>query len=115
PAGRQHYVRDGLIFSVVIEHRLMHLETLSYMLHWLRDDLKISIKPPAPEARPGPQHRQFRVAPGQAQLGLRRAALAFGWDNEFEGHSVAVPEFEIDVYKVSNAEFLPFVDADGYR
>jgi len=114
-AGDQRYVRDGLIFSVVIEHRLMHLETLSYMLHWLPYDLKIPINPPAPGARPAPQHRQIRVAPGQAKLGLRRAALAFGWDNEFEGHSVDVPEFEIDVYKVSNEEFLAFVDADGYQ
>src|SRR5437016_10188466 len=60
-AGDQRYVRDGLIFSVVIEHRLMHLETLSYMLHWLPYDLKIPIKPSAPEARPAPQHRQIRA------------------------------------------------------
>src|SRR5689334_18004500 len=30
------------IFHVVIEHRLMHAETLAYMLHWLDFDLKRS-------------------------------------------------------------------------
>lgn len=38
----------------------------------------------------------------------------FGWDNEFEAHRVDVPEFQIDRYKVTNGEFLEFLNAGGY-
>jgi len=114
-ASDQPHVKDGLIFSVAIEHRLMHLETLSYMLHWLPFELKKPLKPPVADSRPAPEHRQTRVPRGQAKLGLRRTASTFGWDNEFEGHDVDVSEFEIDIYKVSNRAFLAFVNAGGYQ
>jgi ergothioneine biosynthesis protein EgtB len=48
-------------------------------------------------------------------LGLRRDAPVFGWDNEFDEHVVHVPEFTIDRYKVTNGEFLRFLEAGGYN
>jgi formylglycine-generating enzyme required for sulfatase activity len=39
----------------------------------------------------------------------------FGWDNEFDAFEVAVPAFSIDVYKVTNAEYLEFVRDGGYE
>jgi ergothioneine biosynthesis protein EgtB len=56
-----------------------------------------------------------RIPAGKATLGLRREGSAFGWDNEFEQHVVVVPEFEIDQYPVTNAQFLAFVNAGGYQ
>jgi gamma-glutamyl hercynylcysteine S-oxide synthase len=113
---REHpYVENGLIFSVAIEHRLMHLETLSYMLHWLPFDMKRTFIPSVPDSRPAPATRLVRIPAGKAALGLRRNTGGFGWDNEFEAHTVDVPEFEIDAYKVSNAEYLKFVQAGGYQ
>ena len=40
--------------------------------------------------------------------------MPFGWDNEFDAHVRDVPAFDIDVYNVTNADFLRFIDAGGY-
>jgi ergothioneine biosynthesis protein EgtB len=45
---------------------------------------------------------------------LRRHSQVFGWDNEFEAHIVDVPEFTIDKYKVTNGQFLRFIEEGGY-
>src|SRR5262249_23060274 len=47
-----------------------------------------------------------------AELGLV-AGEAFGWDNEFERHSVPVQAFAIGRHKVTNGEYLEFVDQGG--
>ena len=101
--------------NVAIEHRLMHVETLAYMLHRLPLNLKRSrpgMPPPrAPQVRP----HMTAIPAGIATLGLRREDEgAFGWDNEFEEHSVFVPEFRIDTYKVTNFQYLRFVAEGGY-
>jgi hypothetical protein len=87
---------------VAIEHRLMHLETLAYMLHRLPINLKRvrqeSVAPRAPQVRP----HMIHIPAGVATLGLKREDRVFGWDNEFEEHSVFVPAFRIDTYKVTN-------------
>ena len=36
----QPFVDNGQIFRVAIEHRLMHAETLAYLLHWLPYEMK---------------------------------------------------------------------------
>jgi gamma-glutamyl hercynylcysteine S-oxide synthase len=110
----QRYMENGLIFSVAVEHRLMHLETLSYMLHWLPFETKHEVRSPILDSDPQPTQRKTRVPAGKAVLGAHRGNV-FGWDNEFEGHAVDVPEFEIDVYKVSNGDFLQFVEEGGYE
>ena len=56
----------------------------------------------------------IEIPAGMATLGLRRAERAFGWDNEFEAHTVDVPAFSIDAHKVTNGEFLKFVREGGY-
>jgi ergothioneine biosynthesis protein EgtB len=48
-------------------------------------------------------------------LGLDRDGSAFGWDNEFEAHTVKVPAFYVDQYKVTNAQYLEFLEAGGYQ
>lgn len=104
-----------LLMNVAIEHRLMHAETLEYMFHQL---------PPAAKIRPSDE-RAFSSSPavpemvhvqaGQATLGLKRASGQFGWDNEFEEQVLNVPAFAIDRYKVTNGEFLNFLEAGGYQ
>src|SRR5699024_4518379 len=39
----------------------------------------------------------------------------YGWDNEYGRHEADVPAFEASRLLVSNGEFLPFVEADGYN
>jgi ergothioneine biosynthesis protein EgtB len=113
PEDRQRTLSQFL--HVAIEHRLMHLETLSYMLHRLPLNLKCarqgSPAPRAPQVRP----QMTGIPAGIATLGLRREDGVFGWDNEFEEHSVFVPAFRIDTYKVTNLQYLRFVAEGGYR
>lgn len=104
------------ILNVAIEHRLMHAETFAYMLHQLPLNRKIvaqtSPSPPAPPV----VHKTIEIPAGRATLGARRATPGtFGWDNEFEEHSVDVPAFAIDAYKVTNGQFLDFVAQGGYE
>jgi len=54
------------------------------------------------------------VPGGCVTLGLARTG-ALGWDNEFDVHQVGVHDFAIDRYKVSNRDYLEFMDAGGYQ
>ena len=103
------------LLNVAIEHRLMHVETLAYMLHQLPLDRKIS-QPDRPPAATSPvQHRMIEIPAGQATLGLHRDGGAFGWDNEFEEFTTDVPAFAIGQYKVTTRQYLDFMAAGGYE
>ena len=103
------------LLHVAIEHRLMHLETLAYMLHQLPLDQKIpQADPPAPSAAAVTKNL-LRVPAGSVTLGLPRESDTFGWDNEFAAHTVEVDAFEIDPYKVTNRQYLEFLEAGGYE
>ena len=69
----------------------------------------------ATSAAASPPRGTVTIPAGAATLGADRAAIPFGWDNEFGEHRVDVDAFEIDVHNVTNAEFLEFIDAGGYR
>jgi len=104
----------ALLLNVAIEHRLMHVETLAYMLHQLPFDCKIQqTDPPEPNCPPITP-AMVSIPAGEATLGLPRQGQIFGWDNEFEAHTLHVPAFEIDPYKVTNQQYLEFVSAGGY-
>jgi len=109
-------LEGGRLLEVAIEHRLMHAETLCYMLHQLPYDRKFpQPEPPAPAARHAAPH-MVEIPAGTATLGLRRGEdELFGWDNEFEEHRVEVPAFAIDAYNVTHREYLQFMLAGGYR
>jgi iron(II)-dependent oxidoreductase len=113
PAGDGFSV--STLLNVAIEHRLMHAETLAYMLHQLPLDAKIrqGRKPELVAASITPS--MIEIPAGRATLGLRRASGNFGWDNEFEEHSVEVPGFAIDKYKLTNREYLEFLNAGAYE
>ena len=104
----------GQLLNVAIEHRLMHAETLAYMFHQMPFARKQGAAGRRVLEGPGFRPEPVRVPAGIATLGLRRDAALFGWDNEFEAHTVAVAEFEIDRYKVTNGQFLRFIEEGGY-
>ncbi len=106
---------DDLLFWVAVEHRLMHVETLAYMLHWLPYSMKKSQPVSVAANERHISNRPVNIPSGEAKLGLPRNGSAFGWDNEFDEHEVPVPEFAIDEYKVTNAEYLEFVSSGGYQ
>jgi len=107
---------DGTLLQVAIEHRLMHAETLSYLLHNLALERKIPQPTAHCDPRPSPRHRQATIPAGTATLGQSSmSGRAFGWDNEFEAQQVSVPSFSMDVFPVTNGEFLRFIHAGGYQ
>jgi ergothioneine biosynthesis protein EgtB len=104
------------MLETAIEHRLMHAETLAYMLHQLPADRKIApSKEPVWRTAPAKSHLVDIVA-GHATLGFHRTDRdEFCWDNEIEAHQVFVPGFAIDNYNVTNRDFLLFYQAGGYQ
>jgi len=105
----------GTLLNVAIEHRLMHAETLAYMLHQLSHDQKIA-QPEPPHVSTAPfQPAMTEIPAGIATLGLSRQDPAFGWDNEYELNTIDVPAFSIDRYKVTNGQYLEFIAAGGYE
>ena len=111
--------RDGFpldtLLNVAIEHRLMHVETLAYMLHQLPLDRKVPQQDTFSIISRPVAHRMITIPAGTATLGLARGSEKFGWDNEYETHIVHVPAFEIDQYEVTNRQYLDFMSAGGYE
>jgi formylglycine-generating enzyme required for sulfatase activity len=107
---------DPWVAQMAIEHRLMHAETLIYLLHNLSPESKV--RPPGRSSpRAGPRHpsptsEPVEIPAGPATLGRLREH-GFGWDNEFNQHSVNVGGFAIDRFKVSNGQWLEFINEGG--
>ncbi len=98
-----------------LEHEAMHQETLLYMWHRLPHDQKTPPSPVRYELGPAPSPETARVPAGTATLGAARTRVPFGWDNEFDERRVHVDAFDIDAHSVTNADFLAFIEAGGYR
>jgi gamma-glutamyl hercynylcysteine S-oxide synthase len=115
-AANMREIADGTLLQVAIEHRLMHAETLAYLLHNLPVDKKLAKARPLADPRPAPETRFAKIPAGIATLGKSpHDSSDFGWDNEFGLERVEVPGFSIGAYPVTNAEYLKFVQAGGYQ
>ncbi|MGH9394739.1 MAG: SUMF1/EgtB/PvdO family nonheme iron enzyme [Terriglobales bacterium] len=110
PAGAQ---RMAELLEVALEHRWMHVETLSYLFHNLDYEQKLApaldSASPQQAAPAAGQGSAVRIPAGAVRLGQPRGA-SFGWDNEFEAHTVEVDEFAAERYKVTNRDYLAFVE-----
>src|SRR5262249_24209258 len=72
---------EELLFWVAIDHRLMHAETLAYMLQWLPFSLKYPRPIPIGAGARQTLSHQVEIPAGSAKLGLPRNGSVFGWDN----------------------------------
>ncbi len=97
--------------QMVVEHRWMHAETICYLLHQLEPALKSRPAVEKPRAASAPSSPFISIPAGAAQLGQPNGE--FGWDNEFPSHTQSVPAFEIGKHKVTNGEYLRFVEDGG--
>ncbi len=105
----------GLAVYTVLEHEPMHQETLRYIWHRLPYDRKLrpeSLATPRDGGEP-PARREARIPSGRTTLGAD-PDQPFGWDNEYPRHEVEVPAFSVDVYSVTNRDFLEFVESGAY-
>lgn len=102
---------------LVLEHERMHHETLLYLLKELapgRVEWPAATTPSVETAGARVPPGRVRIPAGVARLGAEPGSLAFGWDNEFPARTVALGAFEIERLPVTNADYLAFVEADGY-
>lgn len=108
---------DDGVLAMVVEHELMHHETLLYMLQELEHGLKRRADGAAPVSRvtAASVRRTLQVPEGDVVLGVRPGSLAFAWDNELPENRVHVGGFTIDSLPVTNAELLDFVRDGGYH
>ena len=104
-----------ILLNTALEHRLMHAETLAYMLHQLPLDKRTPQPQPHVADLGATRPETLHVPEGWITLGLPRDSGEFGWDNEYDAHRVSVPAFGIDRYKVTNGQFLEFVQTGGYQ
>lgn len=104
-------VRGQSAFTI-LEHEQMHHETLLYIVQRLSPELKGRIAQTHHDTAP-PSNELVSVPGGTATLGVRRDAIPFAWDNEFDAHDVHVDDFRVQRYPVTNAEYLEFVRAGG--
>ena len=115
-ADRDPLAARGRIWSVVIEHELMHQETLQYMFQQLPSGWKRR-----PSSLPDPRFdgaappAAIPIEGGPVTLGADFDAVDFGWDNEFPEHRVEVAGFAIDRTPVRTSEYLDFLVDRGYR
>ncbi len=107
------------MLHVAVEHRLMHAETFAYILHNAPPNRKTVPPITPPLSGPAPAHAMIEIPAGTVTLGQPRhdgfgpsTNGAFGWDNEFDAHAVQVPSFAISKHKVTNGQYLEFVQ-DG--
>ena len=96
-------------FRLALLHEDMHHEAALYMalsLGLVVDDARW-------QPRPLPASRQaLHQSAGDWMLGYDETGFAF--DNELGAHRVALPASQIDSQVLRWADYLPFVEADGY-
>jgi iron(II)-dependent oxidoreductase len=109
------HLRGAEAVFTILEHELMHQETLLYMIQQLPYEMKRPIGgAPQPAVLSAvPQLGETVAIPaGRATLGRERGS-GFGWDNEFPQQTVHVPPFTIDVHNVTNGAYLDYMQASG--
>ena len=101
-----------------IEHERIHLETSSVLIR----QHALHFVQPHPDWQPcrksgtAPQNELVQVAAGTVTIGKNKTDHQYyGWDNEYGSHTADIPAFQASKFLVSNQEFLPFVEANGYH
>jgi gamma-glutamyl hercynylcysteine S-oxide synthase len=105
------------MIDMALEHRLMHAETFTYILHNLPYTRKIleneGIAGSGPSLNQKSLQLQMKeVSAGTVTLGMKHED-GFGWDNEFEQHTQDVSAFAMSKHKITNGQYLEFVKAGG--
>lgn len=100
--------------QMAVEHRLMHAETFTYILHNLPYECRIVGRTVSASSSSSPALQMIEVPAGTVTMGRKRGA-GFGWDNEYEFHTKEVPALTISKYKITNGQYLDFVKAGGPR
>ena len=114
---QQHsLLRDHYLLHFLIQHNAQHYETLCMV--------EAQLKKPIPDSRPSGNWEQRRYAPSirRGVVALASGAYQVGnttehapYDNEHLAHTVQLDYLNFAKRPVSNAEYLDFIGAGGYR
>ncbi len=111
--------QDSLAWIILMgcEHERIHLETSSVIIRML--PLKWLSNPeewqPCLDSSNAPENVLVPVSSQGVFLGKKIQDSTFGWDNEYGEQAVNVDNFSAAKFLVSNAEYMAFVEADGYQ
>lgn len=108
-------LRGGEAVFTILEHELMHQETLLYMLHQVGHEKKEPGAGQRGSVAPAKSPKSLAPSPIPAGIATLGAIGHFGWDNEFPAHSLHVPAFDIDTYNVTNGEYLEYMRVTGAK
>ena len=113
------------IILMGIEHERIHLETSSVIMRQMPlaelrrgaelDEEERRLWAACPTAGTPPANEWVAVPAQTVRLGKRADDQTYGWDNEYGCEESRLPAFRAARRLVSNAEFLRFVTAGGYR
>mgnify|MGYP000482028734 CR=1 FL=1 len=103
--------RPLYFFRLALLHEDMHHEAALYMAQALNVAIEDPRWQPSPLPPPPPA---LHLARDRWRLGSP-ADAGFAFDNELSAQEVQLPAVQIDAQAVRWAEFLPFVEAGGYR
>ena len=112
-------LRGAEALWTILEHEEMHQETLAYMWHELPYAVKrkpedyvtaTGYRDPGAGSRDSRDREPVLIPAGSATLGTPEG---FGWDNEKPAKQVHVAAFDIDRDKVTNADYLAYMQATG--
>lgn len=105
------------VIMMGIEHSRIHLETSSVIIRRLPIDQVRTLEgwEICPHQGEAPVNRLLEVSGGRVVLGKSKDHPLYGWDNEFGRHEFDVWDFKAAKYLVSNQEYLPFIEDQGYK
>jgi iron(II)-dependent oxidoreductase len=107
-------LRDGYVYSMVLQHEYQHNET---MLQTLQLKQGMPFRAPRvyapPASRGADRDAVARFGGGRVRVGTNDRAAAY--DNERPQHELDLAPFTIDVFPVSNTDYLEFMRAGGYE
>ena len=108
-------LRDGYVYSMVLQHEYQHNETILQTLQ-----LKQGMPYRAPRRYTFPRravafdrNATVRFGGGRVEIGTDDRTAAY--DNERPRHEIDLAPFSIDVFPVSNGDYLEFMRAGGYE
>ncbi|MDC0932809.1 5-histidylcysteine sulfoxide synthase [Arcobacteraceae bacterium] len=106
------------IILMGIEHEKIHIET-SLVLHrqmpleFIQDSDYFNV---LESSNNEIKNEMVTIPSVHIKLGIEESTHnLYSWDNEYGHYEEAVKEFKTSKYLVSNAEFMEFVNADGYK
>ncbi len=104
-----------LILHAVIEHELIHQESLAQMATCLEPALKRQVvSASSPCFDPASAPRSMLIPGGRVVLGAEPVQRSYLWSHEVPERAETVAPFRMDRTPIMNGEFFEFVSAGGY-